>query len=97
MTMATRTQESKSGSPSKNGDTGNRPVHEVRMGRICAAIWQHTDGDEKIWHNVTLSRIYKDNQGNWARSDSFGKSDLPLVARVTQRAFDWLYEARQDD
>lgn len=75
---------------SSNGD-GNRPVHEERIGRICGAVWEHKDDEGKVWFNVTFSRIYKDNNGKWARSDSFGKGDIPLLIKVADRCHDWLY------
>jgi hypothetical protein len=40
---------------------------------------------------VTFSRLYK--VGNqWKRSDSFGRDDLPLLAKVADRARTWIYE-----
>lgn len=78
------------------GEVKNRPVHEVRMGRICGAIWRQQTDDGKVWYNVTLSRIYKDGQGNWARSDSFGRSDLPLVIKVADACHTWMYETAKE-
>jgi hypothetical protein len=100
--MATSTK-SRPG-PAKNGhgdayegDGKNRPVHEERIGRICAAVWEHSDGNGKLWHNVTFSRIYKDQANQWARSDSFGKNDLPLLQKVADRVHDWLYSNNNGD
>jgi hypothetical protein len=76
---------------------GNRPVHEERIGRICAAVWEHSDGNGKVWYNVTFSRIYKTDGGQWARSESFGKNDLPLLVKVADRVHDWLYSNNGDD
>ena len=70
---------------------GNRPVHDVRLGRIRAAIWENeTDNGKR--HNVTLSRLYKDDQGEWRDSSSFGRDDLPLVAKVSDLAHTWIFE-----
>ena len=79
-----------------NGTKSNRPVHEVRLGRIVGAIWSHNGDDGRLWHNVTFSRIYKDG-ANWARSDSFGKNDLPLLIKVADRCHDWIYDQGKDD
>lgn len=70
--------------------TAKRPVHEIRLGRIKAAIWEN-ETREGTRHNITLSRIYKDN-GNWKDSASFGRDDLPLVAKVSDMAHTWVYE-----
>ena len=67
-----------------------RPVHEVRLGRIKATIWENSTRDG-IRHNVSLSRIYKDGN-QWKDSTSFGRDDLPLVAKVADIAHTWVYE-----
>src|SRR5690606_22683302 len=54
-----------------------RPVHEVRLGRIKAAVWENQT-QNGTRHNVTLSRLYKDGD-QWKDSASFGRDDLPLV------------------
>lgn len=72
-----------------------RPVHEVRMGRIKAAIWAN-ETQAGVRHNVTLSRVYKDGD-QWKSSDSFGRDDLLLAARVLAAASDWIYELASQD
>jgi len=67
-----------------------RPVHEVRLGRIKAAIWANTT-ENGIRHNVTIARLYKDGD-DWKDSTSFGREDLPLVAKVADMAHTWVYE-----
>lgn len=66
-----------------------RPVHEVRMGRIKAAIWEN-ETDNGTRHNVTISRIYKDGD-QWKDSNAFGRDDLPLVAKVVDQAHSWIF------
>lgn len=67
-----------------------RPVHEIRVGRIKAAIWEN-ETQNGTRHNVTLSRIYKDGD-EWKDSSSFGRDDLPLVAKVVDRVHDWIFD-----
>lgn len=68
----------------------NRPVHEVRLGRIKAAVWvNETDNGPR--HNVTFNRLYKDGD-EWKDSDSFGRDDLPLLIKVADRAHSWIFE-----
>ncbi|HEY4310850.1 MAG TPA: hypothetical protein VGN12_15475 [Pirellulales bacterium] len=78
---------------SKRGSEKTRPVHEIRLGRIKAAIWVN-DTQTGIRHNVTISRIYKDGD-EWKTSDSFGRDDLPLVAKVSDMAHSWIFEQSQ--
>lgn len=68
-----------------------RPVHEVRLGRIKAAIWAN-DVEGGIRHNVTFSRLYKEGK-EWKTSDSFGREDLPLLAKVADMAHTWIYQS----
>lgn len=66
-----------------------RPVHEVRVGRIRAAIWENETSTGKR-HNVTISRLYKEGD-DWKDTASFGRDDLPLVAKVTDLAHSWIF------
>ena len=71
-----------------------KPVHEVRLGRIKAAIWlNETENGPR--HNVSLSRLYKDGD-NWKDSTSFGRDDLPLVAKVADLAHTWIFQQSQE-
>lgn len=72
--------------------TKARPVHEVRLGRIRAAIWEN-ETQNGTRHNVTVSRLYKDGD-DWKDSASFGRDDLPLVAKVCDQAHSWIFEHR---
>jgi hypothetical protein len=81
--MATATANGKS-------KAKQRPVHEIRLGRVRAAIWEnHTDNG--VRHNLTLTRLYKDGD-QWKDSASFGRDDLPLVAKVVDLAHTWIFE-----
>lgn len=77
-----------------DGSHKKRPVHEIRLGRIRAAIWVN-ETDNGIRHNVTISRLYRDEQqGQWKDSTSFGRDDLPLVAKVADQAHLWIFQAQ---
>jgi len=67
-----------------------KPVHEIRLGSIKAAIWAN-DTQNGVRHNVTLQRLYKD-EDEWKSSDSFGRDDLLLVAKVANMAHTWIFE-----
>ena len=67
-----------------------KPVHEVRLGSIKAAIWENqTENGTRF--NVTVSRIYKDGE-MWKSTDSFGRDDLLLLAKVINLAHTWIFE-----
>ena len=72
----------------------NRPVHEIRLGRIRAAIWEN-ETQNGPRHNVTFTRLYKDG-GQWTDSGSFGRDDLPLLAKVADQAHTWIFQQKQE-
>jgi hypothetical protein len=73
----------------------NKPVHEIRLGAVKAAIWSNTS-QSGTWHSVTFGRLYKDGD-DWKTSDSFGREDLPLVEKIADTAHRWIYaNAKQE-
>ena len=68
----------------------DRPVHEVRLGKVKAAIWRN-ETDAGIRFSVTFARIYKTDSG-WESSTSFGRDELPLVSKVSDMAHTWIYQ-----
>jgi len=67
-----------------------KPAHEIRLGSIKATIWEN-ETPNGARHNVTVARLYKDGE-EWKRSESFGRDDLPLVAKVIDQAHSWIFE-----
>ncbi len=68
----------------------DRPAHEIRLGRIKAAIWRN-ETEQGPRHSVSIVRIYKTDKG-WETSSSFGRDELPLVAKVADMAHTWIYQ-----
>ncbi len=71
-----------------------KPVHEIRLGRIKAAIWRNETQNGSMF-NVTISRLWKDG-AQWRDSTSFGRDDLPLVAKVADVVHTWIFTQNQD-
>ena len=79
----------------------SKPVHELRLGRIKAAIWENEAGDTTRF-NTTFVKVYriKEDQRNtddngWRETASFGRDDLPLLAKLADQAHTWCYEQRR--
>lgn len=72
-----------------------KPVHEVRLGAIKAAIWKN-DTQNGVRHNVTFARLYKDGD-EWKSTDSFGRDDLLVLAKVADQAHSWIFEQSQEE
>jgi hypothetical protein len=75
-------------------NTKTKPVQEVRLGRVKAAIWAN-ETENGLRHNVSLTRLYKDDDG-WKDSTSFGRDDLLLVAKVADLAHTWICQQSQE-
>jgi hypothetical protein len=78
--------------PEPNGSGGTRrpPVHEVRLGRIRATVWQNESENGDAWFSVTISRSYKDSKGEWRTANSYGRDDLLVVSECCRLAFLWV-------
>ena len=72
--------------------SNNKPVAEVRIGAVKAAIWPNQTESGAVRYNVTFSRIYKDADGNWKSTSSFGRDDLLVVAKVADQAHTKIFE-----
>ena len=70
--------------------TKQQPAHEIRMGSIKATIWENqTTAGTRF--NVNVSRIYKDGD-EWMQTESFGRDDLLLLAKVIDLAHTWIFQ-----
>ncbi|XZE42764.1 hypothetical protein SH467x_002296 [Pirellulaceae bacterium SH467] len=68
----------------------DKPVHEIRLGKVKAAIWRN-ETESGTRYGVTFSRIYKTDEG-WESSSSFGRDELPLLGKVADMAHIWIYQ-----
>jgi hypothetical protein len=66
-------------------ETKTKPIHEIRLGRVKAAVWDHST-DKGTRCNVTFAKIYKDKDGHWQTTASFGREDLLPLAEVARLA-----------
>ena len=67
----------------------NRSVHEIRLGLVKAVIWANQT-DAGVRHQISVARLYKDGD-EWATSETFGRDDLPLLAKVADMAHTWIF------
>ena len=67
-----------------------KPVHEVRVGSVKAAIWENQT-ENGVRHNVTFERLYKsDDEGK--QTQSFGRDDLLVLPKVADQSHTWIFE-----
>lgn len=73
----------------------NRPVHQVRIGRIKAAVFENGDDAPR---KVQFTALYKDKESDqWRGSRSFAREDLPLLIKVADRVHSYLYEPHEQN
>jgi hypothetical protein len=68
-----------------------KPIHEIRLGAIRAAIWANENHTSDVWFTVTVSRLYK-HGAQWKDSSAFRRDDLPVVAKIMEMAYAWIWD-----
>jgi hypothetical protein len=84
----------------KTEKTTNRPVQTIRYGSVRAAIWRNivdNGNASRPLYCVTFSRSYKDGEGNWKESGSFGVDDLLVLAKAADEAHSWITRQKTAD
>jgi hypothetical protein len=76
---------------SKNASAKTHPIQTFRLGRIKAAVWEN-EADQRKFYNVTFARTYTGDDQQPHDTDSFGRDDLPLVAKLADRAHTFIFE-----
>jgi hypothetical protein len=77
-------------SSAKPATSAKLPLRTFRLGRIKAALWEN-EADQKKCYNVTFARTYLDDARNFHDTDSFGRDDLPLVAKLADQAHTFIF------
>ena len=72
-----------------------KPVHEVRLGFIKAAVWKN-ETQFGARYNATFSRLYKEGE-KWQSSANFSRDDLLLLAKVADETHSWICAQGQED
>lgn len=67
----------------------HKPATTLRCGGIKASIWMNT-GEKGTLYNTTFARPFKDAEGQWKDSASFGPSDLEAITVLAAQAKQWI-------
>ena len=81
----------------QQGKEKERPVQVIRLRNLRASIWANCLPSGDLAYNVTFDRLYRapdqtdvhgevTKQGDWKQSQSFGRDDLLLLAKLADRA-----------
>jgi hypothetical protein len=66
-----------------NDERKKKPTFSLRIGKIKATAWKNTSG-ESSFMSYKLTRSYRDKEGNWTDSDSYGIDDLPVIGALVE-------------
>ena len=72
-----------------NKTQGKPPIKSIRAGGVKATIWENTNSDNQVFNTIVVDRTYKDKKGEWQVTNSFRITDLPKIALVSQKAFEF--------
>jgi exosome complex RNA-binding protein Rrp4 len=73
-----------------------KPDDEVRIGTVKAATWPN-DVASKTHYSVTISRIYRDAEGQRKTTQSLGRNDLLVFAKVADQAHSQIFDLKQGE
>lgn len=75
-------------------ETKKGPVKKFRAGAVSATVWSNPgkpfEGMEREYNTISLERCYKDKDGAWKTTSSLRLNDLPKVAVVVNKAYEYL-------
>ncbi len=88
------TREERGGSNASNGGGQAKvmPAHTVRIGGVKVAVWKNSTQNGPMY-NSTLVRSYKNQQGEWAESQSLSRDDLLVAAKALDLAHTYIVDA----
>ncbi len=76
------------------------PVAKFKAGQVSSAIWENevqmSRGTVKML-KATVQRRYKDRNGEWKSSGSFGRNEIPLAIHCLQKAFEKIIEVQNEE
>ena len=70
-----------------------KPVKKIQLGSIRASIWENVGKSGKTWHNVVVTKSYKEDN-EFKDTNSFGLDDLPMVSKAMDFAYAWIWNQR---
>jgi len=71
-----------------------KPEKTIRAGAIEASIWLN-EAENGQFKTISLSRSYKDKEGNWKNSGILRQNDIPKAMLVLNKAYEYLALAEE--
>jgi len=78
-----------------------QPIKEFRAGTAVAAIWvskNAVNGQSLAQHSIRVQKRYRDDRsGEWKTTTYFRPDELPKLALVVSRAYEFLTLRQSED
>lgn len=74
----------------------DKPLVNFKAGVIQVALWRNereVNGTPFVFIETTLSRQYKDKEGNWKATHSLRVNDIPKAIMLLQKAYEHIIMA----
>ena len=72
-----------------------QPIARFRAGQVSCALWENeiqVNGTAKTMLKASVSRRYKDRDGEWKSSQSFSRNEIFLAIHCLNKAADKIIE-----
>ncbi|HOW74310.1 MAG TPA: hypothetical protein PKY77_27215 [Phycisphaerae bacterium] len=66
------------------------PVAKFKAGPVSCALWENrlvANGKTALVMKASISKAYKDRNGQWSSTSSFNRDEIPLVMYCLQKAY----------
>jgi hypothetical protein len=77
-----------------------KPICKFKAGQVSAALWENEipmNGKTVTVLKASVQRRYKDKNGEWQSSTSFGRNEIPLAIYCLEKAFQTIIEERSSN
>ena len=71
-----------------------KPLHKIKVGSAQVAIWQHFTEKGNEFLTATVSRSYKDKDGEWQNGHSFTVEQMESAIDALTKAKQFMREER---
>ena len=78
----------------QNEEVNSRPTFTSASGKVRACVWE-TREENTFRHKITLSRLFREDNGSWQRGRTFFASELAQVVEAVGRAQTWIDRRRR--
>lgn len=75
--------------------TNNKPLREIRIGTVKAAVWNSNGKSGRPHANIAVSKLYKPKDSkHWKSTSYFDRDDLPVLIKVLDTLYTELLQPK---